>query len=411
MSGSIQQAVILAGGRGTRLMPLTENCPKPMVLVDNVPFLQHLLNQLSLWGFKRVVILIGYKGEQVSHYFGSQYNGMSLTYSHQDDSLDTAQRVWAAQTYYDERFLLMYSDNYLRLDFYAHLSNWKAQDALQLLVQSKKPGNLVVENNKAKVYDNRRNNPKADYVELGFMLVNWSMVASFFDAKTLNFNHIIERAIAHNCVGATIENRPYISISDPARLEKVKHYFSSNQPVLLLDRDGTINQRAEPGEYIYKQEDFHFVPGVIEALSSLAKSGFSFVIITNQAGIARGKYSVEDVEKLHGYMKQKLAEHEITIADIYMCPHHWDEDCLCRKPAPGMFYHYEKAHAQDVSKMIYVGDDPRDMQAAANAGTASIFIGEYESGVMGDQLPTLGRFDSLNDAVPTIKNWYFKSDS
>ena len=146
-------------------------------------------------------------------------------------------------------------------------------------------------------------------------------------------------------------------------------------------------------------------------MSSLAKSGFSFVIITNQAGIARGKYSVEDVEKLHGYMKQKLAEHEITITDIYMCPHYWDEDCLCRKPAPGMFYHYEKAHAQDVSKMIYVGDDPRDMQAAANAGTASIFIGEYESGVMGDQLPTLGRFDSLNDAVPTIKNWYFKSDS
>lgn len=402
MSKVIKQAVVLAGGRGTRLMPLTASCPKPMVRVNGKPFLQVVLDQLIEFGITEAVLLTGYCGEQISSYFGSAYKSLSLTYSQQDEHADTAQRVWSARALYDPCFLLLYSDNYTRFDYLQHVENWPQSSAMQLLVHPKSPGNLVVHENQIIRYDNSRRDPAAAFVELGFMLIDWKLLSPCISGESINFNEVIVNAINKGIATATCTNPPYFSISDPKRLQLTERYLQPKR-LILIDRDGTINKKAPRGEYIYRWEDFSFIPETFNAMKRLSEAGFTFVIITNQAGIARGVYSHSDVDRLHEKMCAVLAQEGITVADVYLCPHHWDEDCECRKPKAGMFWRCEREHQADMRRLLYIGDDPRDMVAANNAGAHGLYL-TNEKNLAVDA--SLGQCCNLEEAVEDIIRFY-----
>ncbi len=111
--------------------------------------------------------------------------------------------------------------------------------------------------------------------------------------------------------------------------------------IVFLDRDGTINEEVN---YLHRPEDFRFVPGVPAALRRLHEAGYLLVVITNQAGIARGYYSEADCEALNRYMAEQLAAQGAELAAVYYCPHHpehgigkYHRDCSCRKPKDGLF--------------------------------------------------------------------------
>ncbi len=110
--------------------------------------------------------------------------------------------------------------------------------------------------------------------------------------------------------------------------------------IVFLDRDGTINEEVN---YLHRPEDFRFVPGVPEALRRLHEAGYLLIVITNQAGIARGYYTEADCENLNRYMAEKLAEQGAVLTAAYYCPHHpihgigkYHKDCNCRKPKDGL---------------------------------------------------------------------------
>lgn len=400
-----EQAVILAGGRGSRLMPLTQNCPKPMVKVNSVPFLQILLDQLAQAGFKRVLLLTGYLAAQIEQRFGSVYGQLELSYVELAEALDTAERIWAARDLLDAEFMLLYADNYVRLDFEQHLAQWKNATAMQLLVVEKSPGNLQLnESGQVMLYDGRRQSPLAKYVELGFMWLRWHAIKGFFHPDVTNFNAIIQKVISAGLASATYTERPYFSISDPERLAKTAAYFRPRK-LILIDRDGTINKRAPQGEYVTDWPSFHFIPSTIEAMIELAALGFEFVIITNQAGIGRGVCTTEQIDLLHQRMVGELAALKIPVLRILMCPHHWLDQCRCRKPAPGMFYQLEKELPLHLADYVYIGDDSRDMQAAANAGCQGLFLGEVADVA---EVPALGCFADLRDAIPKLIEHYQK---
>ena len=116
------------------------------------------------------------------------------------------------------------------------------------------------------------------------------------------------------------------------------------QKTVFLDRDGTINEEVS---YLHKVEDFRFLPGVVEGMKCLYDSGFSLVVLTNQAGIGRGYYTEKDAENVHRFMREALAKEGVTLSGIYYCPHHpeaippYKVDCPCRKPKAGLFYQAE----------------------------------------------------------------------
>ena len=112
---------------------------------------------------------------------------------------------------------------------------------------------------------------------------------------------------------------------------------------------------------------------------SARSAGFSFILISNQAGIARHIVSKEQVDAVNNRLTDELALRGIKLIDVYVCPHHWDDGCNCRKPAPGLLFKASREHLLRLDRTFYIGDDPRDCQAAYNANCAGIFIGDGDA--------------------------------
>ncbi|TQI81877.1 D-alpha,beta-D-heptose 1,7-bisphosphate phosphatase [Serratia fonticola] len=146
-------------------------------------------------------------------------------------------------------------------------------------------------------------------------------------------------------------------------------------PAIFLDRDGTIN--IDHG-YVHEIDDFQFIDGVIDACRELKKMGFALVLVTNQSGIARGKFSEAQFMRLTEWMDWSLADREVDLDGIYFCPHHpeavieeYRQVCDCRKPQPGMLLQAQKELNIDLAASYMVGDKIEDMQAAAAAGVGT----------------------------------------
>ena len=143
-------------------------------------------------------------------------------------------------------------------------------------------------------------------------------------------------------------------------------------PAVFLDRDGVINQ--ERG-YVHKIEEFHFINGVFDACREMCDAGYRLIIITNQAGIARGYYTEDEFHHLTKWMLDEFRRHGVEIDDVYYCPHHpvhgvgeYHRDCDCRKPAPGMILRAAKEHSLDLRRSVLVGDKVSDIEGGRMAG-------------------------------------------
>jgi len=142
---------------------------------------------------------------------------------------------------------------------------------------------------------------------------------------------------------------------------------------VLLDRDGVINRERD--DYTYRIEDFEILPDVVEALKTLMKKGYLLIIISNQGGIAKGVFTIADVEKMHAHMLNHFTKNGIKIEEIYYCPHHPEfGNCICRKPDS---LNVEKALARfniDPDKSYFIGDKERDVLAGKKVGVEGILM-------------------------------------
>lgn len=141
----------------------------------------------------------------------------------------------------------------------------------------------------------------------------------------------------------------------------------------FLDRDGVVNEEVD---YLCEPDKVAIIPGVPEALKMLKEAGFMTVVVTNQAGVARGMYEEKDILRVHERIQELLRESGIEIDVFYYCPHHPDftGDCPCRKPEPGMFLNAVREYNIDVSRSFMVGDRMSDINAARAAGCGSAYL-------------------------------------
>lgn len=135
---------------------------------------------------------------------------------------------------------------------------------------------------------------------------------------------------------------------------------------LFLDRDGVVNKEKN---YLYQIENFEFIDGIFETCKYFQDKGYLIVIITNQAGISRGKYTEEDYQILTKWMVEEFAKNDIKISRAYHCPHHpeFSGECTCRKPNPGMIFQAQNEFDIDLAQSILVGDKNSDIEAGLNA--------------------------------------------
>ena len=148
---------------------------------------------------------------------------------------------------------------------------------------------------------------------------------------------------------------------------------------VFLDRDGTIN--VDKG-YVHKVEDFVFLPGAIEGLKILSKK-YRLIIVTNQSGIGRGLYTLEDMKIVNDYMLKELSKNNIAIERIYYCPHSPEENCNCRKPNIGMLNMAKDELGIKLKKSYLIGDSTSDIKAGYDAGCTTILVRTGKAGMDG----------------------------
>ncbi len=135
----------------------------------------------------------------------------------------------------------------------------------------------------------------------------------------------------------------------------------------FFDRDGIVNKSPGPG-YVERWEDFRIEPAFPPVLKQVFAFGFEAVIVTNQRGVALGRVSIEELERIHKELKSALLRrYDLRILDIEYCPHD-NNQCCCRKPRPGMFTRAASKHGIDLPESWTVGDSPRDVEAGRRAG-------------------------------------------
>jgi D-glycero-D-manno-heptose 1,7-bisphosphate phosphatase len=172
--------------------------------------------------------------------------------------------------------------------------------------------------------------------------------------------------------------------------------------LVILDRDGVINYDSP--DYIKSPDEWKAIPGSLEAIARLNQSGYRVVIASNQSGVARGLFTLDDLNQIHNKMHRQLAEVGGTVEAIFFCPHS-GEDCNCRKPRPGLFHDIAERLGVSLARTPAVGDSLRDLQAAIASRARPMLVLTGKGRQTVQDLEGFGDvpiYEDLNHAVDAI---------
>lgn len=378
-----RQAVILAGGQGTRLRPLSDIRPKAMIEIHGRPFLEEMIEMLKEQGFEEVLMLLGYLPNVVQDYFqdGSRW-GLKISYSITPVEDNTGRRLKLAEALLHDCFLLLYCDNYWPMQMEPM---WKR------FLEAGAPAMLTVYTNKdgwtknsirvdaegfITAFDKRGSTPDLQGVEISYAIFRKSVLDLLPENENVPLEETVYPVLARRReLAAFVTDHRYYSVGTVNRLPMTE-MFLARHPTVILDRDGVINRKPPRACYVRTWSEFEWLPGAQEALAQLKQAGYRVIVISNQAGIARGAMTEADLLEIHRQMVAEATRADGGVDAIYYCPHHWDAGCECRKPRPGMLFQAQRDFNLDLSRTWFIGDDERDAQAAEAAGCPFLLVTE-----------------------------------
>lgn len=367
-------AVILAGGKGTRLAPVTNFLPKALVPINGLPILKHQIDQLQRIGFSKVIVLTGYLSSSIENFCKTHSGELEVTCIETNSDWTPADRILDSEFIIGEEFLLIYCDNYVTND--ADLKRiLKSNSEITFLIEPRDNGNVELDMNGRAYYLAGARKESHKYVELGNIYVKSE---NFFDVlrNTRDLPKTLELFSQKLRCNYQIATEPIISLSNFENYRKLL----INRKIIILDRDGVLLEKMPARKYLTKFRDYVPIYDNWSVLREISQLGIDFIVATNQPGVATGQVSEVFLQQLHTKLMSELTSYGINVLSIYVCKHHWDEECNCRKPKPGMLIEAMKKFAIHSADTLYIGDEEKDLIAAAAAGIDYVIISrEVES--------------------------------
>ncbi len=397
------KAVIIAGGRGTRMGKISDVLPKALIPISGKPLIDYQIFVLKKYRIKDILIVINHLGGKIKQYCGNGKRfGLKISYFEEQEPLGTAGAIKLIEKDLKEDFIVAYGDVLFNLDFNRlisfHKKNKKtSKNYIGTLVVH--PNDHPFDSDLVEVNENGKILkflPKPHPQGLVFRnLVNAAMyvltpkIHEYIEKnKTSDFGkHIFPKVLKQKGVLFAYNTPEYLKdMGTSQRLKQVEAFVKSGKfakgsldfkkPAIFLDRDGVINK--EVGD-LRNIRDFKLLPKTAEAIKKINYSGYYAVVVTNQPVAAKGFCSYEDILNFHKKMETLLAQQGAKLDAIYFCPHHPDKGfpgenkkykivCSCRKPKIGMIRQASGDLNIDLKNSYFVGDSNRDAQAAKNAG-------------------------------------------
>ena len=376
------QGVILIGGEGKRLGDITKNYPKPMLEISGRPFLMHIIHNIRRFWINRILLLASHANHVVLDYFKDvKISGCQIDIIIEKTPLGTGGALVNAYEYLDDRFYCFNGDSIIEGNW-LDLENIVSDDnniliGLTEVKDSSRYGTILTDkNNKITSFQEKTTSSKKNnknFINGGIYNIKKSVLDTY-NLQNLSFEKdILKKQIDLGKVSGKIINGYFIDIGiQETLLEARKRNWNNGKKAFLFDRDGTLN---EDNGYTYKTEDLVWKPGSLDLIKKLNDLNYLVFVVTNQAGIAKGKFSEVDMHKFHNNMQKELNEIGAHIDQFYYCPFHKDGiiaeyaiDSNDRKPNIGMLDKISRDWNLDKKNLTMVGDRDSDIQCAKKFG-------------------------------------------
>jgi len=373
------QAVILAGGKGTRLGELTRHTPKPLLRVGGAPFIVSLIAELSRFGFDDFILLVGpFKDKFKDVLAGNVPVGVQVSCVPEPEPAGTGGALRYAGDRLARRFLMLNGDsffdfNYLDLTQRRLPGDWVARIALRRIEDTGRYGAVTLEGHTVTEFG-EKSRSGAGMINGGIYWLKREILDRITALPCSMEIDLLPPLVAESLVQGKSYDGNFIDIGTPEDFERSQGLLKNwrRRPAAFLDRDGVLNRDTG---YVHCPEEFDWMPGAKRAVRYLNDRGYLVFVVTNQAGIARGYYRPDDVFSLHGWVNKKLKKSGAHIDRFYFCPHHpeagdgeYTRVCDCRKPAPGMILAGLDEWPVDPAASFLIGDNQTDVEAAGRAG-------------------------------------------
>ena len=398
------KAVIMAGGKGTRIASVNSELPKPMIPILGKPILQYEVEALAKQGITEFIFVVGYLYQKIQDYFGDGSKlGIKIQYIIETEPLGTAGSFYYLQNLIDDDFLLCNGDAAFDIDVQAFYKKHKEYGGLATLLTHPNShpydsGLIIADSNglvtkwmtkeeERKWYKNRINS--------GIHFISPILLKRVPEPKKTDLDREVLKPLVVERKLYAYDSTEYVKdMGTPERLAQVTQDISSGlvearnlshkQKAIFLDRDGTINKYVG---FLRNIDDMELIDGVASAIKKINASGYLAIVVTNQPVIARGEVTVDELNEIHNKMETLLGLDGAYIDGLYYCPHHPHKgyegeipelkfDCECRKPKPGMLLKAAEDFNIDLSESWMVGDGDNDVEAGKAAGCKTIKLQE-----------------------------------
>jgi D,D-heptose 1,7-bisphosphate phosphatase len=403
------KAVIMAGGKGTRLQSIAKNIPKPMLPILNKPILEYQIDSLKKSGITDVTIIIGYLGDVIRKHFGNgERYGVSIEYIIENVPLGTAGALYYLKRKIKDDFILIFGDLIFDIDFNRFMAFHKKSNAIISLYGHPNThpydSDVIIANKQNRVIKIESKNIERNFfyhnfVNAGVYCISPQLLTEITNPEKLDLEkNLITEQIKKKGVYAYRSTEYVKDMGTPDRLNAVaidiqnkivtSRSLKNKQKAIFLDRDGTINQYVG---FLKNIDDFKLINGVAKAIKIINQSQYLAIVVTNQPVIARGEVTFSSLEEIHKKMETELGKQGAYLDDLFFCPHHPDKgykdevkelkiDCSCRKPKIGMLLQAAEKYNINLSQSWYIGDTTVDIQTGINAGMKTILVKTGQAG-------------------------------
>jgi D-glycero-D-manno-heptose 1,7-bisphosphate phosphatase len=385
---TIRQCAILVGGLGTRLGALTATTPKPLLPIGDRPFLAWLMRELERFGVEEFLLLTGYLSQQVEAQVQALKDllprAARIVISEEPARAGTGGAVFHARDRLAERFLLCNGDSLFDFNLARLLADAAADGpdvlgriVLRRIEDASRYGVVELDGDRVAAFRERPLPGTAGLINAGVYVYDRGLLDELTADCSLE-RDIMPLLAARGVLRGTVAEGYFRDIGIPEDLARACEEMPRvlHRRALFLDRDGVVN--VDHG-YVGSRERFEWMEGARAAIRAATEAGWHVFVVTNQAGIARGRYTEAEMHALHAWMTEEIRRAGGTLDDVRFCPFHAEAAIEAyrhpahpwRKPAPGMLLDLIRAWQIDPSQSVLVGDQDSDLQAAASAGVAA----------------------------------------